>query len=141
MKKTLYAGLFFSSMIAVCFSVAANENDFLRLKEFARQIPMECDYNAFFDKLCNKYRESRKYFESYSDRLSEYITRKNQCLQEIDRINYRIQDLQTEITSLQNIQRGEFEERDAFSQRQDEANSWYFGFLPWHGMQLHRLDR
>ena len=122
MKKTLYAGLFVSSMIAVCFSVAANENDFQRLKEFARQIPMECDYNTFFDKLSNKYRENCQYFESYSDRLSDYNTRKDQCLQEIDRINSRIQSLQSEITNLQNIQRGEFEERNAFSQRQDNAN-------------------
>lgn len=109
-------------MIAVCFSVAANENDFQRLKEFARQIPMECDYNAFFEKLCNKYRENCQYFESYSDRLNEYNTRKDQCLQEIDRINSRIQSLESEITNLQNIQRGEFEERNAFSQRQDKAN-------------------
>ena len=92
----------------------AEDTYFINLKTKIYDSNILFDYNNVFDKLNNRCQE-------YNRNLPKIKEKLNAIEKKLDAIKNEIDENNKKIDSLQEIKRGEFEERDDFSRREQEA--------------------
>ena len=124
MKKIVTAGFAFALvtmkikigivLVFLCSFIYAQDNYFMELKHVLKSYPLVFTYDVFFSNLAHKWNQEQKRFQK-AEVAFDSQKRK------IKAMEGEIYKNESRISSLKNLERGEFEEKKDFSRRQQEA--------------------